>query len=176
MKFSPLPLQGAFVIEPEPSADDRGLFARTFCRSEFSTQGLHTDIVQCSFSFNEKKGTLRGMHYQKQPHEEIKLVRCTAGAMYDVIIDLRPKSPTFTRWVGVELDAENHKAMYVPAGCAHGFLTLAAKTEVLYQMSQSFQPASAAGVRWNDPAFDIKWPATVEVISERDKNYPDFRL
>lgn len=176
MIYEPLPVHGAFLIAIEPLADERGFFARSFCREEFTAHDLDPVIAQCSVSFNEYKRTLRGMHYQKSPDEEVKLVRCTAGAIYDVVIDLRPESPSFTRWAAAELSAENHKAMYVPAGCAHGFLTLAAKTEVLYQMSQSFQPASAAGVRWNDPAFDIKWPATVEVISERDKNYPDFRL
>lgn len=175
MIYVPMPVHGAFIIAIEPLADDRGFFARSFCRDEFAARGLDPLMAQCSVSFNEHKRTLRGMHYQTSPHEEVKLVRCTAGAIYDVVIDLRPKSPSFTHWAAAELSADNHKAMYVPAGCAHGFLTLAAKTEVLYQMSQPFQPASAAGVRWNDPAFDIKWPGAVAVISERDNSYPDFR-
>lgn len=175
MNFVPLPLQGAFVIEPEPIADERGFFARTFCREEFSAHGLNSNLVQCSVSFNKRKGTLRGMHCQKKPHEEAKLVRCTKGAIYDVIIDLRTDSLTFKRWAGIELSAENHKAIFIPEGFAHGFLTLADESEVFYQMSELFHSECAAGVRWDDPVFAIEWPGDIGVMSERDKNYPDFR-
>ncbi len=174
MKFTALPLQGAFVIEPEPITDERGFFARTFCREEFSAHGLNPALAQCSVSFNKRKGTLRGMHYQKKPHEEVKLVRCTSGAIYDVIIDLRPDSPTFKRWEGIELSSDNRKAVYIPEGFAHGFLTLIDDCEVFYQMSEVFHSECAAGVRWDDPVFDIEWPDEVGVMSERDKNYPDF--
>lgn len=176
MKFVALPLQGAFVIEPERITDERGFFARTFCREEFVAHDLNPLLAQCSISFNKLKGTLRGMHYQKAPHEETKLVRCTAGAIFDVIIDLRPDSPTFKRWSGTELSAENHKAVYIPKGFAHGFLTLVDKCEVFYQMSELFHSEYAAGARWNDPAFDIDWLGDVSVISGRDQHYPDFPL
>ena len=175
MKFVPLPLPDAFVIEPEPIADERGFFARTFCRDEFTAHGLSPDLVQCSVSFNKRKGTLRGMHYQKKPHEEAKLVRCTLGAVYDVIIDLRPDSLTFTRWAGIELSAKNHLAIYIPKGFAHGFLTLADESEVFYQMSELFHSECADGVRWDDPVFAIEWLGEIGVMSERDKNYPDFQ-
>ncbi len=175
MKFVALPLQGAFVIEPEPITDERGFFARTFCREEFVTQGLNPELVQCSVSFNDRKGTLRGMHYQKYPHEEAKLVRCTLGAVYDVIIDLRKDSPTFKRWAGIELSAKNHMALYIPEGFAHGFLTLINGSELYYQMSEIFHPECAAGVRWDDPVFAIEWLGEVSVMSDRDKNFPDFQ-
>ncbi len=175
MKFTPLPLQGAFVIEPELIADERGFFARTFCRKEFSAHGLNPDLAQCSVSFNNKKGTLRGMHYQQKPHEETKVVRCTMGAIYDVIIDLRPVSPTFKQWVGVELSAEDRKEIYVPGGFAHGFLTLSDESEVFYQISELFQSECTTGVRWDDPAFSIDWPGEIHVMSERDKTFPDFK-
>ncbi len=174
MKFTPLFLAGAFVIEPEPIADERGFFARTFCSEEFAAHGLDPSLVQCSISFNRRKGTLRGMHYQTKPHEEVKLVRCTMGAIYDVIVDLRLESSTFKRWVGVELSAENRKAIYIPKGFAHGFLTLADESEVTYHMSEFFHAECAAGVRWNDAAFAIDWPNEIKVMSERDKNYPEF--
>lgn len=174
LKFLPLPLSGAFVVEPEPIADERGLFARTFCAQEFAAHGLNPQLVQCSLSFNKSKGTLRGMHYQVKPHEEDKLVRCTRGAIYDVILDLRPDSPTFKRWTGIELSAVNRKALYIPAGFAHGFLTLQDETELFYQMSEFFFPECAVGVRWDDTAFDIKWPESVVVISVRDQGYAPF--
>ena len=175
MRFVPLALSGAFRVEPELKSDERGFFARTFCRDEFAAHGLHPELVQCSVSFNAKRGTLRGMHYQRKPHEEAKLVRCTMGAIHDVLLDLRPASATFRRWVGVDLCAENRHAVYIPEGIAHGFLTLSDGCEVFYQMAHMFQPESAAGVRWNDPAFGIEWPGEVRVISERDRNYADFR-
>lgn len=174
MKFMPLPLQGTFLIEPEPVADERGFFARTFCREEFSAHNLNPDLVQCSISFNMQKGILRGMHYQKEPHQEVKLVRCTMGGIYDVIIDLRRDSATFRQWASVELTADNRRSVYIPEGIAHGFLTLADNCEVFYQMSEYFRPESSAGVRWNDPAFSIEWPGDVSIISDRDLNYPDF--
>lgn len=175
MRFSPTNLAGAYVVEPEPISDDRGFFARTWCRNEFSVNGLNPSLVQCNVSYNLSRGTLRGMHYQKMPYAEAKLVRCTQGAIYDVIIDLRDHSDTFMQWFGLELTAENRKALYVPEGFSHGFLTLHDETEVLYQMSEFFHSESAAGVRWNDPAFSIKWPIDVKVISKRDQNYQDFK-
>ncbi len=174
MKFLPLAIPGAFVIEPERIEDERGFFARTFCREEFAARGLSGDLAQSSISFNAAKGTLRGLHYQTAPHQEAKLVRCTHGAIRDVIVDLRRDSPAFLRWVATELTAVSSNAVYVPEGCAHGFLTTVDESEVLYQMSTPFHEASAAGVRWNDPAFAIDWRDAVRVISERDRAYPDF--
>ena len=174
MRFEALPLSGAFVVEPERIEDARGFFARTFCRAEFAAHGLHAELVQCSISFNARRGTLRGMHYQKKPHEEAKLVRCSMGAIHDVLLDLRRDSPTYLRWEAVELSAANRRAVYIPQGVAHGFLTLADDSEVFYQMAHDFHPASAAGVRWDDKAFGIRWPAQVEVISDRDRAYPDY--
>jgi dTDP-4-dehydrorhamnose 3,5-epimerase len=174
VKFVESPIAGAFVVEPEPVADDRGFFARTFCRDEFAARGLNPDLVQCSVSFNARRGTLRGMHYQREPHAEAKLVRCTMGAIQDVIVDLRPGSPTYRRWHGVELTALNRSALYIPEGIAHGFLTLEDASEVYYQMAHFFRPESAAGVRWDDRAFGIEWADEVRVISERDRTYPDF--
>jgi len=174
MKFVETGLEGAFIIEPERLEDERGFFARVFCEHEFAVHGLKTRFVQCGVSFNRTKGTLRGMHYQTLPYEEAKLVRCTTGAIYDVIVDLRPASATFKHWAGIELTAESHKTLYIPEGLAHGFLTLVDDSEVFYQMSAFFYPERAAGIRWNDPAFDIRWPGEVGVIAERDRAYPDF--
>jgi len=174
VKFSPLSLQGAFVVELEPIPDERGFFARTFCGEEFAAHGCDFNFVQSSVSFNKRKGTLRGMHYQKKPHEEAKVVRCVVGAIYDVVVDLRPESTTFKCWVGVELSAGNRKAIYIPKGFAHGFLTLADDTEVYYQMASAYHPDSAGGVRWDDPAFSIQWPFQPEMISSRDAAYPLF--
>jgi dTDP-4-dehydrorhamnose 3,5-epimerase len=171
--FHALPLAGAFVVEIEAHADERGFFARTYCRDAFGAQGLATDYPQCSVSFNQRKGTLRGMHFQAAPHQEAKLVRCTRGSLYDVIVDLRPDSQTYCRWAGVELEARFRNALYVPEGFAHGFLTLEDETEVFYQISHAYHPDSARGVRWDDPAFAIRWPATPSVVSERDRAYPD---
>ena len=175
MRFIETGLSGAWLIEPEPISDERGFFARTWCRNEFSDKGLNPNLVQCNISYNKVQGTLRGMHYQKAPHAEAKLVRCTQGAVYDVIIDLRSDSNTFTQWYGVELTAENRNALYVPEGFAHGFISLKDDTEVLYQMSEFFHAASTTGLRWDDPVFSIKWPIDVKVISERDQNYQDFK-
>lgn len=174
MIFKPLDLPGAFVIEPDRHADVRGYFARTFCEKEFVDQGLEPRISQCSVSFNHRKGTLRGMHYQAAPFEEVKVVRCNRGAIYDVIIDLRPASPAFKKWFGVRLDEENGHMLYIPKGFAHGFQTLLDETEVFYQMSQVFSPQHSRGVRWNDPAFSIEWPEDERIILERDQDYPDF--
>lgn len=175
MVFLATKLPGVQVVEAEKLEDERGFFARTFCRQEFEAHGLDTRVSQCSISFNKKKGTLRGMHYQAAPHAESKLVRCTAGAIYDVAVDLRPDSPTFKQWQGVELSAQNRRALYIPAGCAHGFQTLADDTEVYYQISEFYHSESARGVRWNDPAFGIDWPeAQGRVISVRDMDYEDY--
>jgi dTDP-4-dehydrorhamnose 3,5-epimerase len=173
MKFIPLRLTGAYLIEPEPIEDERGLFARTFCKQEFEKRDLNPHLEQCSVSFNHKKGTLRGMHFQMPPHEEVKLVRCTQGAIYDVIIDLRPESATYKSWEAVTLTSTNRHLLYVPEGFAHGFQTLEDNTEVFYQMSYPFVAGSGSGVRWNDPAFGIVWPDEVSVISSKDQNYPD---
>ena len=174
MIFIETKLKGAFIIEPEAFEDDRGFFARIWCQQEFATHRLNPRWVQCNISFNRKRGTLRGMHYQAAPHEEAKLVRCTMGGVYDVIIDLRANSPTFKQHIAVVLTAQNHIMLYVPEGFAHGFQTLEDNTEVFYQMSAFYAPASARGVRWNDPAFGIKWPPVERIISEQDRTYPDF--
>lgn len=174
MIFAETRLKGAFIIEPERLEDERGFFARTFCQKEFAAHGLRTRFVQCSISFNKKKGTLRGMHYQVVPHEEAKLVRCTMGAIYDVIIDLRREAPTFRQWVGVELTAHNHRMLYVPEGMAHGFQTLEDDTEVFYEITEPYHPECAAGVRWDDDAFGISWPLAVSILSDKDRTYTDF--
>jgi dTDP-4-dehydrorhamnose 3,5-epimerase len=176
MLFIETEVAGAFIVEPERISDARGFFARTWCQREFEEHGLNPALVQCSISFSRRKGTLRGMHYQAAPHEEAKLVRCTAGAIYDVAIDLRAASPTFGRHAAVVLDAGNRRGLYVPEGCAHGFLTLADDTEVAYQMSEFYAPESGRGVRWDDPAFGIRWPGEVREINERDRTYPDTDL
>jgi dTDP-4-dehydrorhamnose 3,5-epimerase len=174
MIFRETDLMGAFVIEPEILSDERGFFARTWCSKEFAKHGLNPTVSQCNISFNKKKGTLRGMHYQGAPQEEAKLVRCTAGAIYDVIIDLRPASATFKMWTSVELNAGNRKMLYIPEGLAHGFLTLADDTEVFYQMSEYYSAEHAKGVRWDDPAFNIEWPLDIAVMAEKDRSFPDF--
>ena len=174
MIFTETKLRGAFLVDIERHEDERGFFARSWCRHEFEAHGLNPKIAQCNVSFNIRKGTLRGMHYQMAPFEEAKLVRCTRGALCDVIVDLRPDSVTFKQHVSEVLTAENRRMLFVPEGFAHGFLTLEDATEVLYQMSEYHAPGGARGFRWNDPAFRIPWPAEVEVISERDRDYPDF--
>ena len=172
MKFIETRFKGAFIIEPEHLEDERGFFARTFCQKEFEAHGLNSKMVQCNISYNKHKGTLRGMHYQVAPMAEAKLVRCTKGAIYDVIIDLRPESPTYCQWLAEELNAENSKMIYIPEGFAHGFQTLEDDTEVFYQMSEFYSPEHARGVRWDDPVFGIEWPLNTKRISEKDKNYP----
>lgn len=174
MIFVETKLKGAYIIEPEKREDERGFFARSWCEKEFAEHGLNPHTVQCNISFNRKKGTLRGMHYQIEPCAEAKLVRCTQGAIYDVIIDLRPESPTFKQNIAEVLTAKNHKMLYVPEGFAHGFQALEDHTEVFYQMSGFYEPQFARGVRWNDPAFGIKWPIGEPIILERDRTYPDF--
>lgn len=175
MIFTETRLSGAFVIEPERIEDERGFFARTFCRREFEAHKLDPNLVQCSVSYNARRGTLRGMHYQAAPNPEPKVVRCTAGAVHDVILDLRRESATFRQWVAVELTADNRRMVYIPAGMAHGFQTLADGTEVFYQMAAYYHPESARGVRWDDPAFRIEWPAAERILSERDRGYADFQ-
>ncbi len=175
MIFHESKLRGVFEIEIERHLDERGFFARTWCKKEFEEHGLDSRVAQSSISFNARRGTLRGVHYQAAPNAETKIVRCTQGSVYDVVLDLRGESPTFKEWISVILSAEQRNMIYIPEGCAHGFLTLADNTEVLYQMTEFFAPESARGVRWNDPAFGIVWPEKVEVISERDRMYPDFK-
>jgi dTDP-4-dehydrorhamnose 3,5-epimerase len=171
MTFHETRLQGVFEIHLEPKSDDRGFFARCWCEAEWESNGLNPKAVQCSVSFNSRQGTLRGIHYQASPCPETKLVRCTKGAIYDVVVDLRQQSPTFKKWIGVVLTDQNRNMVYVPEGCGHGFLTLQDETEVYYQMSEFYHPELARGVRWDDPAFQISWPAAVKVISERDRTY-----
>jgi dTDP-4-dehydrorhamnose 3,5-epimerase len=175
VRFAETGLDGAVIVEPEPFVDARGLFARTWCTREFEARGLSSRLVQCSVSFNPRRGTLRGMHYQAPPFAEVKLVRCTRGAILDVIIDLRPDSPTFARHAAVYLTEDNRRALYIPEGFAHGFQTLTDDSEVLYQMSEFYVPDAGRGVRWNDPAFGIEWPIPQPIINERDATYPDFR-
>jgi len=173
--FTQLELPGAYVLDLEPHHDERGFFARTWCVDDFVSRGLNASFEQCSISFNEREGTLRGMHYQAAPHEEVKLVRCTAGAILDVIVDLRETSPTYTKWTAVELTAANRRQLYIPAGFAHGFQTLCDSAEIFYQISTGYQPGAVKGIRWNDPAFAIRWPNShAPIMSERDRSYPDF--
>jgi dTDP-4-dehydrorhamnose 3,5-epimerase len=175
LKFQETKLPGVLEIHLEPKPDERGFFARSWCQREFERHGLNSKLVQCSISFNARKGTLRGVHYQVPPCAETKLVRCTRGAIYDVVVDLRPESPTFKNWIAVVLTAQNRRAVYVPEGCGHGFLTLEDETEVLYQISEFYSAEAARGVRWDDPAFQLVWPEEVIVISERDRTYPNFK-
>jgi dTDP-4-dehydrorhamnose 3,5-epimerase len=177
VRFEQTPLSGAWVVEPERHTDERGFLARTFDRDEWRAHGLDPAVVQCNTSYNAAAGTLRGMHFQAQPHGEPKLIRCVSGAIYDVAVDLRPDSPTHGRWFGVELSADNRRALYVPVDCAHGFQTLADDTEVLYMMGHEYVPEAGRGVRWDDPAFGIEWPAPPpagRTLSERDASYPDY--
>jgi dTDP-4-dehydrorhamnose 3,5-epimerase len=175
MIFRETKLQGAFIVEPEKFEDERGFFAHSWSEREFAQRGLDSRLVECSISFNRKRGTLRGMHYQAAPHAQVKLVRCTMGSIYDVIIDLRAESSTFREWVGVELTAENRLMLYVPAGFAHGFETMEDDSEVFYQMSSPYVSQSGCGVRWNDPAFAIEWAQPENVtMNERDRSYADF--
>lgn len=174
MIFTETHLKGAFVVEIEKHEDVRGFFTRVFCQEEFAEHGLNTAVAQCNISHNIKKGTIRGMHYQSAPYQEAKFIRCIQGSLYDVIVDLRPLSPTYCQWFGVELSAANYKALYVPEDFAHGFQTLEDNTNIMYQVSQFYHPESAQGVRWNDTAFNIEWPLPVAVIMDRDDSYPDF--
>lgn len=174
MIFTETPLKGAFLIDLELKEDERGFFARSWCQKEFAAYGLNPRLVQCNISFNKKKGTLRGMHYQVAPCEEAKLVRCTMGSIYDVIVDLRPESTTYLRHFGIVLSAKNRRALYIPERFAHGFQTLEDNTEVFYQMSEFYAPECARGFRWDDPAFAIVWPENVQVIAPKDLAYPNF--
>jgi dTDP-4-dehydrorhamnose 3,5-epimerase len=174
MIFTETPLHGAFIIDLHRHEDERGFFARTFCRREFEAHGLNTDIVQCNISHSLRKGTLRGMHFQLPPMQEVKLVRCIRGALFDAIVDLRQNSPTFRQWTGVELTAGSGRSLYVPGGFGHGILTLVDDTELHYQISQFYDPDLGAGVRYNDPAFGIEWPIEPAIINERDRTWPDF--
>jgi dTDP-4-dehydrorhamnose 3,5-epimerase len=176
MIFTETALPGVYEIDLDLLQDERGFFARAFCRREFTEHNLNPEVVQCNFSFNRHRGTIRGMHLQLPPHAEDKLVRVISGAIYDVVVDLRLTSPTYLNWISIELSGENHKALFVPKGLAHGFQTLADNTEVFYQMSEFYEPSSSFGFRWNDSTFKIKWPLDVTVISERDQHYPEFSL
>lgn len=171
MKFIETALSGAYIIDIEPIEDERGFFSRSWCKKKFEEQGLNPNLVQCNLSFNKKRGTLRGMHYQSKPYEEDKLVRCTMGGIYDVIIDLRPNSCSYQEWLAVELNAINRKMLYIPAGFAHGFQTLEDNTEVFYQMTEFYHPECARGVRWNDPVFKIEWPIREPILSLKDSQY-----
>jgi dTDP-4-dehydrorhamnose 3,5-epimerase len=162
------------VVELEAVADERGFFARTWCAEEFRLRGLNSNLAQCSLSSNARRGTLRGMHYQSEPYAEAKLIGCCAGAVYDVVLDLRPESPTYLRWFAAELTAGNHKMLYVPAGCAHGFQTRVDASEVFYQISQAYRAESARGVRWNDPRFGFEWPVRDPILSPRDRGFADY--
>ena len=174
MIFTETKLKGSFIVEPEKLEDVRGFFTRTWSQREFEAAGIDEPVVECNVSFSKKKGTLRGMHYQADPDGQAKILRCTLGAVYDVIVDLRPDSPTFKQWVGVELSAQNHRMIFVPKNFAHGFQTLQDNTEIFYQMSSYYVAESSRGVRWNDPAFGIEWPADERTILDRDQQYPDF--
>jgi dTDP-4-dehydrorhamnose 3,5-epimerase len=179
VNFKTTRLKGVTEIELAPHEDERGFFARSYCSREFEAHGLNPRVVQCNVSYNRTRGTLRGMHYQSEGHQEAKLIRCTRGAVYDVAVDIRPDSPTFGAWTAAELRSEPgqpSRMLYLPEGVAHGFLTLEDDTEVFYQMSEFYSPEAARGFRWNDPAFSIQWPEAVRVISDRDRSYPDFDM
>jgi len=174
VKFHKAEVEGAYIIELDRLEDNRGFFARTWCQKEMEAHGLAARVAQANVSFNRRAGTLRGMHYQVAPHEETKLIRCTRGALYDVIVDLRPDSPSYKQWTSVELKADTYKMLYVPAHFAHGFITLEDETEAIYFVSEFYTPGAEQGLRWNDPRFGISWPRSVEVISEKDANWPDY--
>lgn len=175
MKFTETSIRGSYIIKLEKYEDNRGYFARNYCRNEYREHGLLDSFVQSNISFNKKKGTLRGMHYQAKPYGEVKVVSCLQGAIYDVIIDLRRDSESFCKWLGITLSSTNDKMLYIPEGFAHGFQTLEDNTLVHYQMGEYYYPEYARGVRWNDPLFDIQWPLKVEVVSKKDSSYPDFK-
>lgn len=172
MKFTETDIAGVYVLEIEPRRDERGFFGRTWCRRELEEHGLNPAVAQANVGVSERRGTLRGLHYQAPPHEEAKLVRVTRGAAFDVAVDLRPASPTYTRWFGLELTAQNLTMLYIPEGCAHGYLTLADDTELVYQTSALYEPTADRGAHYADPAFAIDWPAEIEVISDKDKSWP----
>jgi dTDP-4-dehydrorhamnose 3,5-epimerase len=175
MRFRETELGGVYIVELQKISDSRGFFSRAWCRDEQKHAGLAMEVAQCNISNNAKKGTLRGMHYQKDPYAEIKFVRCIHGAIYDVVLDLRKASPTYLKWIGVELSAANGYALHIPQGFAHGYQTLADASEIFYQVSEPYNPASEGGVRWDDPAFGIQWPnVTAPIISEKDRTWPDY--
>jgi len=174
MRFTATPLAGAFIIDVQRHEDSRGFFARTYCEQEFAAHGINQQPVQSNISFNTTRGTLRGMHYQRAPYAEAKLVRCTAGKIFDVIVDIRENSPTLHHWFSIELDSTSHRAIYIPEGFAHGFQTLEARSEVFYEMFRVFQPGHAEGLHWNDPTLGIKWPLDVMAISKKDEAYPSL--
>jgi dTDP-4-dehydrorhamnose 3,5-epimerase len=176
MIFIETELQGVYIVDLEFHRDERGFFGRTWCQNEFKERGLNPNLVQCNISYNAKRGTLRGMHYQTDPYQEAKLVRCTSGKIYDAVIDLRPDSITFKRWLAFTLTENSYRAIYIPEGFAHGFQTLEDNTEVFYQMSEFFHPEAARGVRWNDPEFHVEWPIETTIISEKDQNYPNWNM
>lgn len=175
MKFTETPIRGAMIVELEKHEDHRGFFSRAFCKKEFENHGLENQIVQCNFSKSRKKGTLRGLHYQSEPHSEVKMVRCVNGSIYDVIVDLRKGSPTYKQWFGLKLSEENYKMLYIPKGLGHGFQTLEEDSVLFYMVTEFYNREAEGGVRWNDPAFGIEWPLDVSDISEKDKAYPDFK-
>jgi dTDP-4-dehydrorhamnose 3,5-epimerase len=175
MKFVATPVDGAYLVEPTPRVDDRGFFGRVWCTDEFAAQGLNASFVQCNDSLSRRRGTLRGLHYQVAPFSEVKLIRCVHGAIFDVLVDLRPQSPTYLRWYGAQLTGENRTMMYVPEGCAHGYLTLEDDTEVIYPVTCAYRPDAERGVRWNDPAFGIVWPEVGPLtLSPKDEGWPDY--
>jgi len=174
MLFEKTKLSGAFIITLEPIEDTRGFFARSFCRKELEKQGLHGEFVQTNISYNHKKGTLRGLHYQVPPHGEVKIVSCRRGAVYDVIVDIRENSPTYRQWIGVELSSENYRAIYIPDGFAHGFQTLCDQVELHYLMGNYYIPSASSGICWDDPSLAIPWPNQDKIISEQDKKLPRF--
>jgi dTDP-4-dehydrorhamnose 3,5-epimerase len=175
MIFKETKLKGSFIIEIERLEDQRGFFARGWCKMEFESHGLESRLVQANISLTKKKGTLRGLHYQVAPHEETKIIRCTRGSVYDVVVDLRPNSPTYMQWLGVELSADNYRMLYVPRGFARGYQTLEDKTEIFYHVSEFYTPAAERGIRYDDPVFGISWPLRVEEMSDKDKSWPDYK-
>jgi dTDP-4-dehydrorhamnose 3,5-epimerase len=174
MRFTETRVSGAFIVEPEAKSDERGFFTRLWCRDEFARRGLNGEFVQCNGSFSHRIGTLRGLHYQSAPYEEVKLIQCVRGAIFDVLVDLRPTSKSYLRWFGMELNADNRSLLYVPAGCAHGYMTLQDDTEVVYPVSAPYQASAERGVRWNDPLFAIEWPIAPTTVSPKDQSWPDY--
>jgi dTDP-4-dehydrorhamnose 3,5-epimerase len=174
MIFAETRVQGAYILDIERRADDRGYFARVWCQKEFEAHGLDARLVQANVAVSKRKGTLRGVHFQLAPHEEVKVTRCTRGAVYDVVVDLRPDSPTYLQWAAAELTADNHRMLYAPAGCAHGFQTLTDDAELWYQTSQFYAPKHVSGIRYDDPAFGIEWPLAVTALSDADRSWPDY--
>jgi dTDP-4-dehydrorhamnose 3,5-epimerase len=174
MIFKELQLKGVFTVDLEPKEDNRGFYARAWCRDEFGQHGLVTDFAQINISYTHKKGTVRGLHYQVPPHGEVKLVRCVRGAIFDVVVDMRPDSPTYRQWLGIELSADNRRALYVPENFAHGFASLTDDCELIYSISSSYHPEAERGIRYNDPAIGIEWPVDIEIMSDKDRNMPDL--